>query len=36
MPRPEMPPERRVREIRMHGLSGGLGALIGGLPPRRV
>ncbi len=28
MPRPERPPESRVREIRMHGLNGGLASRL--------
>ena len=36
MPCPEKPPESRVREIRMHGLKGGLDTPPGGLPPGKV
>jgi hypothetical protein len=32
MLRPERPPVSRVREIRMHGLKGGLDAYTGGQP----
>ena len=33
---PERPPVSRVREIRMHGLKGGLDTQPGGLPPGKV
>jgi hypothetical protein len=36
MPRPEKPPVSRVREIRKHGLKGGLDTPTGGLPPEKV
>jgi hypothetical protein len=36
MPRTEKPPVSRVREIRMHGLKGGLDTPPGGLPPEKV
>lgn len=36
MPRTEKPPVSRVREIRMHGLKGGLDTLPGSTPPENV
>jgi hypothetical protein len=36
MRRPERPPVSRVREIRMHGLKGGLDTQLGGQPPEEV
>jgi hypothetical protein len=36
MLRPEKPPGSRVREIRTHGLNGGLDTRTGGLLPENV
>jgi len=36
MQRPERPLVSRVREIRMHGLNGGLDTRTGGQPPEKV
>ena len=36
MPRTEKPPVSRVREIRMHGLKGGLDTQLGDLLPEKV
>jgi len=36
MPRTEKPPGSRVREIRMHGLRGGLDTPPGSPPPEKV
>jgi hypothetical protein len=36
MRRPERPPESRVREIRTHGLNGGLDTRTGGQPLEKV